>query len=81
MKKKILWILFAIVLCVNLLSCNKDDEYERRGNKGNSYSTYCWDFLYMGSVVYSQCDLTDSEADMVVNEMKKMGYTITKKRK
>ncbi len=74
---KIFIAVAAIAMSICVWSCSKDDDDSKKSNQS---STYCWDFLYKGSVVTSQCGLTESDADKVISEMQKQGYTITKRR-
>ena len=83
MKKIIYGMLFLVATTMFVLSCNKDDDEDKGSHNqgGGGSATYCWDFLYQGTVLTSQCDLTEAEADEVVKQMKQQGYVITKKRK
>ena len=57
MKKKILWILFAIVLCSNVLSCSKESKEIAAEAEENNYNKFVYSFYLMqrcyGDDVYS----------------------------
>jgi len=37
MKKKILWMLFAVALCINISSCSKDDDDDKIPSQNQQY--------------------------------------------
>ncbi len=81
MKKFFYGVLLLMAATMFAVSCSKDDDDDKKSdNQGGATATYCWDFMYQGSVLTSQCGLTEAEAEEVVKMIKQQGYTVTKKR-
>lgn len=68
MKGKIIWILFAVVLCINVTSCNKDDD-DSKQNRVNA-TVYCWDFQSQGITMFTLCDLTEADVNLILDAYK-----------
>ena len=65
-------IFCALMSLATFYGCSDDEKEDD--------SVYCWDFTD-GTAVTTQCCLTESEADFVLKQLHKQGYTSVVKKK